>query len=176
MAWIDLACRAVARGRKRQMVSASGLRVIRANPPRRVDTATRHCRSTSQAAGDSMEVTGTRSRSWFTIEECVSPSTCRLFTPASWSVVRRELVSGAVGSAWGPALGKVWDFIRSQPGLRTDGPTSSSITTRKQPARLYYATSASRLRAHLKARARCTRPKRQGAKLPSPSTAARTTA
>jgi hypothetical protein len=30
------------------------------------------------------EVTGTRSRSWFTIEECPSPSTYRLFTPASW--------------------------------------------------------------------------------------------
>jgi len=35
--------------------------------------------------------------------------------------VRREVAPGAVGSAWGPALGKVWDFIRSQPGLRTDG-------------------------------------------------------
>src|SRR4051812_21983885 len=35
--------------------------------------------------------------------------------------VRRELVLGAVGSMWKPALDKVWDFIRSQPGLRTDG-------------------------------------------------------
>src|SRR5205809_7322531 len=33
----------------------------------------------------------------------------------------REVSPGAVGSAWGPALGKVWEFIRSQPGLRTDG-------------------------------------------------------
>ena len=27
--------------------------------------------------------------------------------------------AGAVGSAWGPAVGKVWDFIRGQPGLWT---------------------------------------------------------
>src|SRR5438067_3843863 len=32
-----------------------------------------------------------------------------------------DLAPGAVASAWGPALGKVWEFIRSQPGLWTDG-------------------------------------------------------
>ena len=37
------------------------------------------------------------------------------------AAVRREVAPGAVGSAWGPALGKVWEFIRTQPGLRTDG-------------------------------------------------------
>ncbi len=37
------------------------------------------------------------------------------------AAVRCEVAPGAVGSAWGPALGKVWEFIRSQPGLRTDG-------------------------------------------------------
>jgi effector-binding domain-containing protein len=37
------------------------------------------------------------------------------------AAVRREVALGAVGSTWGAALGKVWDFIRSQPGLRTDG-------------------------------------------------------
>jgi len=37
------------------------------------------------------------------------------------AAVRREVAPGAIGSAWGPALGKVWEFIRSQPGLRTDG-------------------------------------------------------
>ena len=37
------------------------------------------------------------------------------------AAVRREVAPGAVGSAWGPAVGKVWDFIRSQPGLWTDG-------------------------------------------------------
>jgi DNA gyrase inhibitor GyrI len=35
--------------------------------------------------------------------------------------VRREVAPGAVGSAWGSALGEVWEFIRSQPVLRTDG-------------------------------------------------------
>ena len=41
--------------------------------------------------------------------------------PRKLAVVRREVSPGAVGSAWGPAVGKVWDFIRSQPGLWTDG-------------------------------------------------------
>jgi len=41
--------------------------------------------------------------------------------PCKLAAVRREVAPGAVGSAWGPALGKVWEFIRSQPGLRTDG-------------------------------------------------------
>ena len=42
-------------------------------------------------------------------------------TPRKLAAVRREVAPGAVASAWGPALGKVWEFIRSQPGLRTDG-------------------------------------------------------
>jgi effector-binding domain-containing protein len=41
--------------------------------------------------------------------------------PRKLAAVRREVAPGAVGSAWGPALDKVWEFIRSQPGLRTDG-------------------------------------------------------
>ena len=41
--------------------------------------------------------------------------------PRKLAAVRREVAPGAVGSAWGPALGKVWEFIRSHPGLRTDG-------------------------------------------------------
>ena len=41
--------------------------------------------------------------------------------PRKLAAVRREVTPGAVGSAWGPALDKVWEFIRSQPGLRTDG-------------------------------------------------------
>ena len=41
--------------------------------------------------------------------------------PRRLAAVRREVAPGAVGSAWGPALGKVWEFIRSQPGLWTDG-------------------------------------------------------
>jgi len=37
------------------------------------------------------------------------------------AAVQREVEPGAVGSAWGPALDKVWEFIRRQPALRTDG-------------------------------------------------------
>jgi effector-binding domain-containing protein len=37
------------------------------------------------------------------------------------AAVRRDVPPGAAASAWGSALNKVWDFIRSQPGLRTDG-------------------------------------------------------
>jgi effector-binding domain-containing protein len=41
--------------------------------------------------------------------------------PRKLAVVRREVAPGAVGSAWKPALDKVWELIRSQPGLWTDG-------------------------------------------------------
>jgi DNA gyrase inhibitor GyrI len=41
--------------------------------------------------------------------------------PRKLAAVRREVAPGGVGQAWGPALDKVWQFIRSQPGLRTDG-------------------------------------------------------
>ena len=41
--------------------------------------------------------------------------------PRKLAAVWCEVTPGAVGSAWGPALGKVWEFIRRQPGLRTDG-------------------------------------------------------
>ncbi len=37
------------------------------------------------------------------------------------AAVRREVAPGAVGSAWKPALDRVWEFLRGQPGLRTDG-------------------------------------------------------
>src|SRR5205807_10375129 len=51
------------------------------------------------------------------------PVTVNLQTvhPLKLAAVRREVAPGAVGSAWGPALGKVWEFIRSQPGLWTGG-------------------------------------------------------
>jgi len=37
------------------------------------------------------------------------------------AAVRREVAPGAVESAWRPALNEVWAFIRSHPGLWTDG-------------------------------------------------------
>jgi effector-binding domain-containing protein len=47
--------------------------------------------------------------------------------------VRREVATGAVGSAWGPAIGRVWDFIRSQRGLWTDGHNIFLYHHPKQP-------------------------------------------
>jgi hypothetical protein len=41
--------------------------------------------------------------------------------PRKLAAVRCEVAPGAIGSAWEPAVGKVWDFIRKQPGLWTDG-------------------------------------------------------
>jgi hypothetical protein len=37
------------------------------------------------------------------------------------AAVRREVAPGAIASVWRPALDKVWAFLRTQPGLRTDG-------------------------------------------------------
>ena len=53
--------------------------------------------------------------------------------PRKLAAVRREVAPGAVGSEWGPALGKVWDFIRSEPGLRTDGHNVFLYHHSKQP-------------------------------------------
>ncbi|HWD80779.1 MAG TPA: GyrI-like domain-containing protein [Kribbella sp.] len=41
--------------------------------------------------------------------------------PRKLAAVRRELAPGEIGSAWRPALDLVWDFVRSRPGLWTDG-------------------------------------------------------
>ena len=37
------------------------------------------------------------------------------------AAVRREVRLGEIGTAWKPALDQVWAFLRSQPGLRSDG-------------------------------------------------------
>lgn len=37
------------------------------------------------------------------------------------AAVRRRVRIGQVGSTWGPALDLVWEFLRRQEGLRTDG-------------------------------------------------------
>jgi hypothetical protein len=41
--------------------------------------------------------------------------------PRTLAAVRREVAPGAVALARGPALAKVWECIRSQPGLWSDG-------------------------------------------------------
>jgi len=37
------------------------------------------------------------------------------------AAVRRRVLIGEIGAAWKPALDQVWAFLRSQPGLRSDG-------------------------------------------------------
>ena len=37
------------------------------------------------------------------------------------AAVRRQVAIGGIAAAWRPALDKVWEFLRTQPGLRTDG-------------------------------------------------------
>lgn len=41
--------------------------------------------------------------------------------PRTLAAVRREVAPGAVGLVWGPAVGKVWEFIHSRAGLWADG-------------------------------------------------------
>ena len=41
--------------------------------------------------------------------------------PRKLAAVRRQVAIGEVGAAWRPALDQVWNFLRTQPGLRTDG-------------------------------------------------------
>ena len=53
--------------------------------------------------------------------------------PCKLAAVRREVAPGGVGSAWRPALDKVWELIRSQPGLRTDGHNIFLYHHPKQP-------------------------------------------
>ncbi len=37
------------------------------------------------------------------------------------AAVRRRVTIGGIGGAWRPALDQVWEFLRTQPGLRSDG-------------------------------------------------------
>ena len=37
------------------------------------------------------------------------------------AAVRRQVAIGGLGVAWKPALDRVWDFLWTKPGLRTDG-------------------------------------------------------
>jgi hypothetical protein len=45
----------------------------------------------------------------------------QIVQPRKLAAVRREVAPDEVGSAWRPSVGKVWEFIRSQPRLSTDG-------------------------------------------------------
>lgn len=41
--------------------------------------------------------------------------------PRLLAAVRREVTIGAIAAAWRPALDKVWEFLRAQPGLHAGG-------------------------------------------------------
>jgi DNA gyrase inhibitor GyrI len=41
--------------------------------------------------------------------------------PRLLAAIRRMVAPGEVAGAWRPALDQVWQFLRGQPGLRTDG-------------------------------------------------------
>ena len=57
----------------------------------------------------------------FKIEKCPSPSIYRLFTPASWPRCGARSRQARLARRGGRPWDKVWEFIRSQPGLRSDG-------------------------------------------------------
>jgi len=44
-----------------------------------------------------------------------------LVSPRLLAAVGREVAAGRVGDVWRTALDQVWAFLRTQPGLRTDG-------------------------------------------------------
>ena len=96
--------------------------------------------------------------------------------PRKLAAVRREVPPGAVATAWGPALGKVWPFIRSQPGLWTNGHNIFLYHRQAQAGTPILCEFGVEVTAHSKLPAKCTRPKRPRARLPSRSIAARTTA
>lgn len=45
----------------------------------------------------------------------------QVVSPRILAAVSRKVAIGDVGTAWRPALDQVWAFLRTQPGLRTDG-------------------------------------------------------
>src|SRR5579862_3417991 len=45
----------------------------------------------------------------------------RAVEPRKLAAVRRHVAISGIATAWKPALDQVWEFLRNQPGLRTDG-------------------------------------------------------
>jgi effector-binding domain-containing protein len=50
-----------------------------------------------------------------------TPVSVQIVTPRLLAAARRQVRIGQVGSAWRPALDKVWEFLQQHPGLRSDG-------------------------------------------------------
>jgi effector-binding domain-containing protein len=55
------------------------------------------------------------------VETMAIEVTVGLVQPRKLAAVRRQVALGGVATAWRPALDQVWAFLRTQPGLRTDG-------------------------------------------------------
>src|SRR5579885_86994 len=115
-------------------------------------------------------------RFWVSIEECPSPLTYRLFTPASWPRCGARSRWARLGRRGARLLTKSGRSFEASQACGRTATTSSSITTRHSRAPQYSATSVLRSHAHLKLLARCTQPKRQPERLPLRSTGDRTTA
>ena len=49
------------------------------------------------------------------------PVSVRTVTPLKLAAVRRQVTIGGIAAAWKPALDKVWEFLRSHPGLHAGG-------------------------------------------------------
>jgi hypothetical protein len=87
--------------------------VIRPKPARRLDTVI-PCTVRQFAGRLSVDAGGNRHSITILVYDRAMPISVNLQTvhPRKLAAVRREVAPGAVGSAWGPALGKVWEFIR----------------------------------------------------------------
>ena len=96
--------------------------------------------------------------------------------PRKLAAVRREVPLGGVGAAWGPAVGKVWDFVRSQPGLRTDGHNIFLYQHPTQPGAPILCDFGVEVTRTFETAGEVYPTETPGAKLPSPSTGGRTTA
>jgi len=135
------------------------------------------CPSICHAVFVSMpESDGKRLRFRFTIEECPSQSPYRQFTPASWPRCGVRLLRVRLARSGGRLSTRSGRSFAARTACGQAATTFFSTTTRDGLARRYFATSVLKSHARLKLRARCTRPKRQRARLPSLSTAAHTTA
>jgi len=96
--------------------------------------------------------------------------------PRKLAAVRREVAPGAVGSEWRSALDKVWEFIRSQAGLRTDGHNIFLYQHPTQPNAPTLCDFGVEVTRTFKTAGEVYATETPGGKLPSPSTAARTIA
>jgi len=99
------------------------LPLIRPKPPPTSDKATAKASSVKFGRGLILDAGGDHHAITILVYDRAMSVSVNVQTvhPRKLAAVRREVAPGAVGAAWGPALGKVWEFIRSQPGLRRDG-------------------------------------------------------